>query len=92
MALFRREADQFDLIVTDQTMPAMSGEAFARALLAIREDIPIILCTGFSHNITAEKAAHLGFRAFLMKPVNAAALAHTIKKVFEANHPHANKR
>jgi len=91
IALFRREADHFDLIVTDQTMPAMSGEAFARALLAIRNDIPIILCTGFSHNMTAEKAAHLGFKAFLMKPVNAATLAHTVKQVFEAKRPQAKQ-
>jgi PAS domain S-box-containing protein len=90
MALFRREAAQFDLVVTDQTMPAMSGEAFARALLAIRDDIPIILCTGFSHTMTAEKAAHLGLSAFLMKPVNAEALAHTVKRVLNARHPHAN--
>jgi PAS domain S-box-containing protein len=91
LALFRREAHHFDLVVTDQTMPAMSGEAFARALLAIREDMPIILCTGFSHTITAEKAAHLGLRAFLMKPVNATALAQTIQKVLAATDPHMNQ-
>lgn len=79
--LFRKQADQFDLVVTDQTMPTMSGEAFARAILEIREDIPIILCTGFSHIMSAEKAAQLGLRAFLMKPVNAAALAKTVKNV-----------
>jgi CheY-like chemotaxis protein len=91
LTLFRKEADQFDLVVTDQTMPTMSGEAFARALLAIRQDVPIILCTGFSHTITAEKAAYFGFRAFLMKPVNGTALAHTIKKVMTAKDPHANQ-
>jgi PAS domain S-box-containing protein len=85
MDLFGKEADQFDLVVTDQTMPAMNGEAFARALLEIRHDIPIILCTGFSHNMTAEKAAQLGLSAFLMKPVNAADLAHTVKKVLDEN-------
>jgi DNA-binding NtrC family response regulator len=81
--LFRRQPDQFHLVVTDQTMPAMSGEVFARTLLEIREDIPIILCTGFSHNMTAEKAGQLGLSAFLMKPVNAAALAHTVKNVLD---------
>ncbi len=88
--LFRMQPNQFNLVVTDQTMPAMSGEAFARALLAIREDIPIILCTGFSHNMTAEKAAHLGLSAFLMKPVNAAAFSHTIKRVLEKSQSRAN--
>jgi PAS domain S-box-containing protein len=81
--LFRKQADRFNLVVTDQTMPTMSGEAFARAILEIRKDIPIILCTGFSHNMTAEKAEQLGLSAFLMKPVNASALAHTVKKVLD---------
>ncbi|MCA9500936.1 MAG: response regulator [Nitrospira sp.] len=88
--LFRMQPKQFDLVVTDQTMPAMNGQAFARALLAIREDIPIILCTGFSHNMTAEKAAHLGLSAFLMKPVNAAALARTVKRALKTSQSHAN--
>jgi len=79
--LFRKQADQFDLVVTDQTMPTMSGEVFARALLDIRENISIILCTGFSHIMSEEKAKQLGLSAFLMKPVNAAALAQTVKSV-----------
>jgi PAS domain S-box-containing protein len=83
--LFRRQPDQFHLVVTDQTMPAMSGEVFARVLLDIRKDIPIILCTGFSHVMSAERAAELGLSAFLMKPVNASALAHTVKKVLDEN-------
>ena len=86
--LFRRQADQFNLVVTDQTMPTMSGEAFAQTLLDIREDIPIILCTGFSYIMSAEKAAQIGLKAFLMKPVNAAALAQTVKNVLdEGQHP-----
>jgi DNA-binding NtrC family response regulator len=89
--LFRKQADQFDLVVTDQTMPTMSGEAFARAILEIREDIPIILCTGFSHIMSAEKAAQLGLRAFLMKPVNAAALAKTVKNVLGEGQQPANE-
>jgi PAS domain S-box-containing protein len=86
--LFRRQADQFNLVVTDQTMPTMNGEEFVRALQEIRKDIPIILCTGFSHIMTAEKAAQLGLTAFLMKPVSAAGLAHTVKDVLgETRHP-----
>jgi DNA-binding NtrC family response regulator len=88
MDLFRKQPDQFDLVVTDQTMPTMNGEVLAQALQDIRGDIPIILCTGFSHNMSAEKAAQLGFSAFLMKPVNAAALAQTVKNVLdECQHP-----
>jgi len=79
--LFRKQPDQFDLVVTDQTMPTMSGKVLAQALQDIREDIPIILCTGFSHNMSAEKAVEIGLSAFLMKPVNAVALAQTVKNV-----------
>jgi CheY-like chemotaxis protein len=89
--LFRTQADQFDLVMTDQTMPTMSGDAFTRALLGIRRDIPIILCTGFSHIMTSEKAAQLGLSAFLMKPVNAAALAHTVKKVLAESQHSSNQ-
>ncbi len=79
--LFQRHPGQFDLVVTDQTMPTMSGEAFARALLNIREDIPIVLCTGFSHTMSAEKANQLGLKGFLMKPVNGAGLARTLQEI-----------
>ena len=80
--LFQRQPDHFDVVVTDQTMPTMSGEAFARALLNIREDIPIVLCTGFSHTMSAEKAKQLGLKGFLMKPVNGAMLAKTLQEAF----------
>lgn len=76
--VFQEEPDAFDVVVTDQTMPLMSGEVFARTLLNIREDIPIVLCTGFSHTMSAEKAKKLGLQGFLMKPVNGAVLAKTL--------------
>lgn len=79
--LFRSQPYQFDVVVTDQTMPSMSGEALARALLNIREDIPIVLCTGFSHTMSAEKANQLGLKGFLMKPVNGAVLAKTLREI-----------
>jgi CheY-like chemotaxis protein len=60
---------QFDLVVTDQTMPVMTGERLARELRRIRPDIPIILCTGFSHTMTASNAQALGVDAFLLKPL-----------------------
>ena len=81
--LFQRQPDQFDVVVTDQTMPTMNGEAFARALLNIRQDIPIVLCTGFSYTMSAEKARELGLKGFLMKPVNGAVLANTLKEITE---------
>jgi PAS domain S-box-containing protein len=79
--LFRAHPSDFDVVVTDQTMPTMSGEALSRALLGIRADIPILLCTGFSHTMTQEKAKQLGIRAFLMKPVNGLSLALALRDI-----------
>ena len=81
LAAFQAAPHAFDLIVTDQTMPEMTGEALARALRHIRPDIPIVLCTGFSHVMNAEKAQALGMDAFLMKPFGARELAMTIQQV-----------
>ena len=66
---FRADPSRFDAVITDQTMPNLTGEALARKLLEIRPDIPIILCTGFSHTMTQEKAKALGIRSFLLKPL-----------------------
>ena len=83
LEVYRRNPMQFDLVVTDQTMPYMSGEGLACELLKLRPDIPIILCTGFSHTMSPEKAKALGIRAFLMKPITYTDLAHTIRKVLD---------
>ncbi len=80
---FRAEPQAFSLVITDQTMPAMTGALLMEALRHIRPDIPIILCTGFSHLINDEQAQALGVDAFLMKPVATQALAATIKRVLD---------
>jgi signal transduction histidine kinase/CheY-like chemotaxis protein len=69
LAAFQAAPQHFDLVITDQTMPYMTGEALTLALRHIRPDIPIILCTGFSHTMTVEKVNMLGIDAFLMKPL-----------------------
>ena len=74
---------RFDLVITDQTMPHMTGEHLTRALRRIRPDIPIILCTGFSHVINAEKARTMGIDAFCIKPLVVRDLAVTIQQVLE---------
>ncbi len=81
LEVFRAAPDRFDLVVTDQTMPHMTGEVLAGKLRHIRPDIPIILCTGFSHSIDAEKAAVQGIDAFLMKPLLARELGLAIQQV-----------
>jgi signal transduction histidine kinase/ActR/RegA family two-component response regulator len=78
---FRLEPTRFDLVITDQTMPYMTGEGLGHALRRIRPDIPIILCTGFSHTMDEEKAAAQGLDAFLMKPLTAVDLSLTIQRV-----------
>lgn len=78
---FRATPQHFDLVITDQTMPNLTGEGLARELRHIRPDIPIILCTGFSHTINAEKAKALGINAFLMKPLVARNLTAAIQQV-----------
>jgi CheY-like chemotaxis protein len=66
---FQADPDRFDLVITDQTMPNMTGKALAAKILGIRTGFPIILCTGFSTSINAEKALALGIRAFIKKPI-----------------------
>jgi CheY-like chemotaxis protein len=81
LEIFRSMPYRFDLVITDQTMPHMTGEALARELRDIRPDIPIILCTGFSHTIDAEKAAAQGIDAFLIKPLTARDLGQVIRQI-----------
>lgn len=78
---FRSAPYGFDLVITDQTMPCMTGEVLARELRHIRPDIPIILCTGFSHAIDTEQAKAQGIDAFLMKPLTARDLGLAIQRV-----------
>lgn len=83
LALYRQNPMRFDLVVTDQTMPNMSGERLAQELLKLRPDLPIILCTGFSHTMSPDKATALGIRDFLMKPLTYHDLGHAIRKILD---------
>jgi len=69
LELIRTAPAAYDLLITDQTMPEMTGSELVKELHAIRSDLPIILCTGYSNLINAEKAKDLGIAAFLMKPL-----------------------
>ena len=70
-----------DLVITDQTMPHMSDEALSYELRCLCQDIPIILCTGFNHVMTPEKAQRLGVDAFCMKPLRIRDLSVMIRHV-----------
>jgi PAS domain S-box-containing protein len=76
---FVQQADRFDLVITDQTMPHLTGAELAIELQRIRPDIPIILCTGFSEAMTPERAKAIGIRELLMKPVAMHDLASSIR-------------
>jgi PAS domain S-box-containing protein len=78
---FQNEPDAFDLIITDQTMPNMTGGDLARRILKIRPGMPIILCTGYSSLITEEKARSFGIKGFATKPLAKNDLAVLIRKV-----------
>jgi len=82
---FRENPHAFDLVITDMTMPGMTGEKLAQRLLEIRPDIPIILCTGYNEHITDEIAKKIGIRRFIMKPLDMKDLSKTIRSVLDGN-------
>ena len=83
LALLRLDPSRFDLVITDQTMPEMTGIDLAKEILTIRADMPIIMCTGFSHLIDADAAKAVGIKAFVMKPLTKREIARTIRKVLD---------
>ena len=83
LALFRLDPSRFDLVMTDQTMPEMTGLELAKEILATRADMPIIMCTGFSHLVDADKAKAAGIKTFAMKPLTKKEIAKAIRKVLE---------
>ena len=85
LKLFVGDPERFDLIITDQTMPHMTGIDLAMQALRIRPEIPIILTTGFSETVTPEASEKLGIRRLIMKPLNPDDLARTIRKVLDGN-------
>jgi PAS domain S-box-containing protein len=80
---FRANPDRFDLVITDMTMPNMTGDRLAQEILSIRPGMPIILCTGFSELITEEKARALGIQEFIMKPLVMKDLAVVIHRALD---------
>ena len=80
LSLFGENPDQFDLIITDYTMPNLTGEQLARECLKIRPDIPILLCTGFNRQIDERKAREIGIREFVMKPLSLRSFGEAIRR------------
>ena len=84
LAMIEQAPMAFDLLLTDLTMPHLTGFELARRVMTIRPDLPIILCTGFSELINKEEAQAVGIRAYLTKPVSGQELAQVVRKVLDA--------
>ena len=85
LKVFAQHPQNFDLVITDMTMPYMTGDQLAQKMLDIEPDIPVILCTGFNELITEEKALAMGIQKFVMKPIVKHDLATTIRSVLDRN-------
>ncbi len=83
LEVLRENPHDFDLLFTDQTMPGLTGAELAREALALRPDLPVVLCTGFSESIDQKLAQDMGINEFVMKPVLAADLARTVRRALD---------
>lgn len=83
LEVFRQKPDSFDLVITDQTMPYMTGYELAQSLFLIRRDISVILCSGYSETVSEEKVREIGIKGFMHKPITKRKLAAMIRRVLE---------
>ena len=79
---FRASPDKFEIVITDVTMPYMTGDRLAQEIKSIRSDVPVILCTGFSEKINGH-CENLDIDGFLMKPVDQTKMAKTVRQVLD---------
>jgi DNA-binding response OmpR family regulator len=82
---FRKNPETFDMVISNQTMPQMTGVELIRRLRLTRSDIPVILCTGLDETIAKDQAAQLGIDALVVKPVRTAEMAGKIRDVLSRN-------
>jgi CheY-like chemotaxis protein len=83
LAAFKQAPQRYDLVMTDMTMPGLTGDRLAKAILEIRPEIPIVLCTGFSRLINEERARSMGIRCFLMKPLTLPQIATSVRAALD---------
>jgi PAS domain S-box-containing protein len=83
LGAFKRQSNNYDLVITDMTMPHMTGDQLAQKIISIRPDIPILLCTGFSEIIDAPKAKALGIRDYITKPIRFSQFADLVRKCLD---------
>jgi CheY-like chemotaxis protein len=80
---FAQSPEAFDLVITDQTMPHLTGAELAERFRAVRADVPVVLCTGYNQHLNAASARDLGFDAFLLKPIILNDMARVIRAVLD---------
>jgi PAS domain S-box-containing protein len=83
LELFKAKPDFFDLVITDKTMPGMTGDALAKELISMRPNLPVIICTGYSQTVDHERAKQIGIKAFVMKPILINEIAAAVRKVLD---------
>ena len=83
LELFKSAPDNFDLIISDVTMPSMTGDRLAEKVIEIRPDIPVILCTGYNKNISNASSVEIGVKAFVSKPIVKADFAKVVREVLD---------
>jgi CheY-like chemotaxis protein len=83
LQLLAQDPDKYDLVMTDMSMPKMNGAELTKRILQIRPDMPIIICTGYSELINEDRAAKIGAKAYVMKPVVLTDMAKTIRRVLD---------
>ena len=80
---FKKNPSQFDLIITDMSMPQMTGDTLATKVLKVRNDMPIIMCTGYSESFTIDQALKLGIKRYIQKPIDSQRLLLLIREVLD---------
>ena len=83
LELFKSQPDAFDLVITDMTMPNMTGDVLASKLTTVRPDIPVVICTGYSEKITQKLLDRLNIKALILKPIIRNELLISIRQVLD---------
>ncbi len=83
LEVFKKSSQQFDLVITDLTMPKMTGLELAKNILEIRSDTSIILVTFYNESVTKDKTKQMGIRNLIMKPILTADLSKTIRRILD---------
>jgi two-component system cell cycle sensor histidine kinase/response regulator CckA len=85
LELFKVDPGRFDLVITDIVMPNLTGDKLAQKIINIRNDIPVVLCTGYSEKFTRQNASEMGIHSLLMKPLVMRDLANTVRQALAVN-------